>query len=149
MTAARRPHPRDATPASSRTGTSATVDSPGGHVYQSRAWAEHRARLGWQPRFLVLDDGYRRLALLRPWPFDRRRERVRAARAGRRPSEPRDGGDAPPSALDAMANWLVDAGVDVVATDAEIPAADAAYGDASATARASTRSRRSSRRATA
>ena len=25
-----------------------TVDVPGGHVYQSRAWAEHRVKAGWQ-----------------------------------------------------------------------------------------------------
>ena len=46
-----------------------TVDAPGGHVYQSRAWAEHRRASGWTPRFLVTDDGGRVLALTRPWPF--------------------------------------------------------------------------------
>jgi len=40
-----------------------TVDPPGGNVYQSRPWAEQRSRLGWRPRFLVADDGYRLLAL--------------------------------------------------------------------------------------
>ena len=40
-------------PAELATGTPRTVDAPGGHVYQSRAWAEQRARLGWRPRFLV------------------------------------------------------------------------------------------------
>ena len=30
-----------------------TVDAPGGHVYQSRAWASIARRRGWQPRFLV------------------------------------------------------------------------------------------------
>ena len=34
---------RDRRP-SSPTGTRATVEAPGGHVYQSRAWAEHRQR---------------------------------------------------------------------------------------------------------
>src|SRR5215213_2845869 len=46
-----------------------TVRPPGGHVLQSRAWAEHRATRGWQPRYLVGDDGSAVLALLRPWPI--------------------------------------------------------------------------------
>ena len=29
------------------------VDARGGHVLQSRAWAEHRTESGWQPRFLA------------------------------------------------------------------------------------------------
>ena len=33
-----------------------TVDAPGGHVYQSRAWAEHRARSGWAADHLVFGD---------------------------------------------------------------------------------------------
>ena len=45
-----------------------TVEAPGGHVLQSRAWAEHRRATGWQPRFLVADDGGRALALVRSWP---------------------------------------------------------------------------------
>ena len=31
-----------------------TVHVPGGHVYQSRAWAQQRARLGWQPSYVML-----------------------------------------------------------------------------------------------
>ncbi len=45
-----------------------TVRPAGGHVLQSRAWAEHRATRGWQPRYLVGDDGSAVLALIRPWP---------------------------------------------------------------------------------
>ena len=46
-----------------------TVDVRGGHVYQSRAWAEDQRAAGWQPRFLVADDGGRALALIRSWPL--------------------------------------------------------------------------------
>ncbi len=43
------------------------VDAQGGHVLQSRAWAEHREATGWQPRFLAVGDA-RALVLVRPWP---------------------------------------------------------------------------------
>ena len=45
------------------------VDAPGGHVYQSRAWADHRAASGWAADHLVFEDGYRVLALRRPLPL--------------------------------------------------------------------------------
>ena len=45
------------------------VDRPGGHVYQSRAWAAERAKLGWTPRFLMLGDDHGALVLTRPFPF--------------------------------------------------------------------------------
>ena len=45
----------------------AAVDAPGGHVFQSRAWAEHRAPAGWRRRYLVAGD-VRALVLGRPWP---------------------------------------------------------------------------------
>src|SRR5260221_500191 len=44
-----------------------TVEAAGGHVLQSRAWAEHSRASGWSPRFLITDDGGRVLALTRPW----------------------------------------------------------------------------------
>src|SRR5258705_12690476 len=47
-----------------------TVDAPGGHVYQSRAWAEHRVAAGWEADLLVHEDGYAALALRRPFPAD-------------------------------------------------------------------------------
>ncbi len=47
-----------------------TVDAPGGHVYQSRAWAEHRVAAGWAADQLVIeDDGFRVLALRRSLPI--------------------------------------------------------------------------------
>ena len=46
-----------------------TVDRAGGHVYQSRAWAEHRVAAGWAADHLLFeDDGYQALALRRPFP---------------------------------------------------------------------------------
>lgn len=42
-----------------------TVDVPGGHVLQSRAWASHRRVQGWHPRFLRFDDGRAALVLTR------------------------------------------------------------------------------------
>jgi lipid II:glycine glycyltransferase (peptidoglycan interpeptide bridge formation enzyme) len=45
-----------------------TVETPGGHVYQSRAWAEVRRASGWTARFLVAEPGARILALTRRWP---------------------------------------------------------------------------------
>ena len=62
---------RDARPAELSDWDARTVDEPGGHVYQSLAWAEHRRASGWRPRFLVADDGGRALALTRPWPIVR------------------------------------------------------------------------------
>ncbi|HEY6013847.1 MAG TPA: hypothetical protein VIU37_07565, partial [Candidatus Limnocylindrales bacterium] len=58
---------RDARPDELAGWDAATVESPGGHVYQSMAWAEHRRASGWSPRLLVTDDGGRVLALTRPW----------------------------------------------------------------------------------
>jgi lipid II:glycine glycyltransferase (peptidoglycan interpeptide bridge formation enzyme) len=42
-----------------------TVDAPGGNVHQGSAWAEHRARQGWRPRFVTFDDGAGVLVLTR------------------------------------------------------------------------------------
>ena len=59
------------------------VDAPGGHVYQSRAWAEHRAgpRLDAAlPRRSTTAFG--RSPCSRRWPSGRRLERLRAARPG-------------------------------------------------------------------
>ena len=39
------------------------VASPNGHVYQSRAWADHQAANGWQAWHLAFDDGFRLLVL--------------------------------------------------------------------------------------
>lgn len=119
--------PREATEAELADWDRLTVQSPGGHVYQSRAWAEQRTRLGWRPLHVMLDADHAALVLLRPFPL------VGGASA----YVPRGPVVAPGEALDAAAarvaalgDWLADRGVDVVATDAEVPTADPAYGQA-------------------
>jgi lipid II:glycine glycyltransferase (peptidoglycan interpeptide bridge formation enzyme) len=95
-----------------------TVDPPGGNVYQSRPWAEQRSRLGWRPRFLVADDGYRLLALERPW-------RIGPGSGAYLSRGPISAGEPPARTAErllAAAEWLFQHGVDVVAADAEIPA---------------------------
>lgn len=99
------------------------VDGSGGHVFQSRAWAAHRARRGWRPRFWSLDDGGRVLALVRPW--------VGLPGAGAylpRGPVPAQGADVAGRLL-AVADALAAEGVDVVAADPEVPASDAAFRD--------------------
>jgi lipid II:glycine glycyltransferase (peptidoglycan interpeptide bridge formation enzyme) len=97
-----------------------TVDAPGGHVYQSRAWAEHRVRAGWEADFLVFDDdGYRALALRRPFP-------IVAGASAYLPRGPIAAGEQAArtaARLDAITSHLANAAVAVVASDAEIPAA--------------------------
>ena len=96
-----------------------TVDPVGGHVYQSRAWAAYRERLGWTARHLVFDDGFRVLSLERPWPL--------VGGAGAYLSRGPIGGTEPvettAARLRAAADWLAGHGVDVVASDAELSAA--------------------------
>jgi len=96
-----------------------TVDPPGGDVQQSRAWAAHRARTGWHPHLLVLDDDAAVLALGR---------RSRALGGGRLylPKGPvAAGADAARVAgrLAAVAGWARDAGYDAILADPEISAA--------------------------
>jgi lipid II:glycine glycyltransferase (peptidoglycan interpeptide bridge formation enzyme) len=99
-----------------------TVDVHGGHVYQSRAWAEHRAALGWEPWFVILDQVRAALVLTRRWPLIGGRSAYipRGPAGTDRPAD-----DA--AHLAALADWLAARGVDVVASDAEIPAANVAY----------------------
>jgi lipid II:glycine glycyltransferase (peptidoglycan interpeptide bridge formation enzyme) len=99
------------------------VDAPGGHVYQSRAWAEHRQASGWRPRFLVADDGGRALALTRPWPL----LGGGSAYIPRGPVTMGATTGALGPRLVAFADALAADSIDVVAADAEIPAADRAY----------------------
>jgi lipid II:glycine glycyltransferase (peptidoglycan interpeptide bridge formation enzyme) len=94
-----------------------TVDLPGGHVYQSLAWAAHRRASGWSPRFAAWPGGAGALVLLRPWPWI----------GGFSAYIPR--GPIPtdePAAMAERLSLLTDAlrrtGVDVLATDAEVPA---------------------------
>jgi lipid II:glycine glycyltransferase (peptidoglycan interpeptide bridge formation enzyme) len=97
-----------------------TVDLPGGHVYQSIAWARHREASGWQPRFVVIPGGPGVLALLRPWPW----VGGFSAYVPRGPAVLPDPGDTARHLL-AVTEHLAEEGVDVVAADPEVPAASA------------------------
>jgi lipid II:glycine glycyltransferase (peptidoglycan interpeptide bridge formation enzyme) len=112
---------RDARPEELADWEAHTVDAPGGHVLQSRAWAEHRARSGWEPRFHVTDDGGRVLSLTRRWPLV----------GGGSAYLPRGPVGADPKALAArqiaVAQALASEGVDVVAADPEVPASATAF----------------------
>jgi lipid II:glycine glycyltransferase (peptidoglycan interpeptide bridge formation enzyme) len=96
-----------------------TVDAPGGHVYQSRAWAEHRVGAGWTADHLVFDDdGFRALALRRPFP-------ATGGWSAYLPRGPISAGE--PAAqtagrLSEIVDQLAATSVAVVASDAEIPA---------------------------
>jgi peptidoglycan pentaglycine glycine transferase (the first glycine) len=117
--------PREATEAELADWDQWTVHSPGGHVYQSRAWAGQRERLGWRPLHVMLDADHAALVLLRPFPL------VGGASAyvPRGPvARPDEDPAAAAGRVAALADWLGTRGVDVVATDAEIPAAVPAYG---------------------
>jgi lipid II:glycine glycyltransferase (peptidoglycan interpeptide bridge formation enzyme) len=111
---------RDALPSELVDWDARTVDAPGGHVYQSRAWAEHRRASGWRPRFLVADDGGRALALTRSWPLI----------GGGSAYLPRGpvpmGADAAAlgARLIAIGDALARERIDVVAADPEVPAAE-------------------------
>jgi lipid II:glycine glycyltransferase (peptidoglycan interpeptide bridge formation enzyme) len=96
-----------------------TVDAPGGHVYQSRAWAEHRGRTGWDADHLVFDDGYRTLVLRRPFPV----VGGWSAYIPRGPIAAGETADMTADRLAAIVGHLEAGEVAVVATDAEIPAA--------------------------
>jgi lipid II:glycine glycyltransferase (peptidoglycan interpeptide bridge formation enzyme) len=95
-----------------------TVDPAGGHIFQSRAWGRHRARTGWHPHFLRFDDGFSVLALERRWPL----LGGGSAYIPRGPI-PADGSvERTARRLAAVAAWLGERGLDVVASDAEVPA---------------------------
>jgi len=95
-----------------------TVEVPGGHVFQSRTWGDYRTRHGWRPRYLVFDDGFRVLSAERPWPL--------VGGAGgyiaRGPVPAGEPVAVTADRLRAVADWLAERGVDVVSSDAEIPA---------------------------
>ena len=94
-----------------------TVDQPTGHVYQSIAWAGHRAASGWLPRYVVTPAEPGILVLLRPWPqlggF--------SAYAPRGPIPVGEPADSAGRAV-RVAELLEEEAVDVVAIDAEVPA---------------------------
>jgi lipid II:glycine glycyltransferase (peptidoglycan interpeptide bridge formation enzyme) len=121
---------REATPAERADWDVHAVDASGGHVYQSMAWADHRAQAGWRPRFLVTPDEGRVLALERDWAMV-------GGSSAYIPRGPVLAGTEPDDIPAALARRLVEVsdalatgGVDVVAADAEVPAVDHAYGDA-------------------
>jgi lipid II:glycine glycyltransferase (peptidoglycan interpeptide bridge formation enzyme) len=102
-----------------------TVEAAGGHVYQSTTWAEHRRASGWEPRFLVTDDGGRVLALVRPW-------RWAGGSGAYLPRGPVPGiGGATPSILAerqiAVSEALAGEGADVIAADPEVPASEPGF----------------------
>ncbi len=107
----------------------AAVDAPGGHVLQSRAWAEHRAAGGWQPRHLAVGDA-RALVLVRRWPW----LPGGSAYVPRGPVVPgtpwvagSEAGARTGKALAAIAAHLDAAGIDVLAADPEVAADDGPY----------------------
>ncbi len=109
----------------------AAVDAPGGHVLQSRAWAEHRASRGWRPRFVACG-GQRALVLERPWPLLGGASAY-IARGPVGPAQPWTGdgsGALTGAALAAIATHLAAQGVDVLAADPEVAAGDRGYRDA-------------------
>lgn len=116
---------RDARPDELADWDARTVEAPGGHVYQSRAWAEHRRAAGWSPRFLVTGDGGRVLALIRRWRW------VGGSGAYIPRGPVPTGGGATPDALAerqiAVSEALARDGVDVVAADPEVPVADLGF----------------------
>jgi len=95
-----------------------TVDVPGGNVYQSLAWGEHRRRVGWRARYLVFDDGFRLLSLERPWKV------IGGAGAylSRGPVSAGEPARLTADRLVAASEFLRDQGIDVVSSDAEIEA---------------------------
>jgi lipid II:glycine glycyltransferase (peptidoglycan interpeptide bridge formation enzyme) len=98
------------------------VQPPGGHVLQSRAWAEHRVGQGWQPRYLEFDDGRRALVLLR-------RQSPIPGFAAYAPRGPISGGDAAESVAQrvlAIASWAKGQDIRVLTADPEL-SASAAY----------------------
>jgi len=117
---------RDATPAELEGWDARTVDVPGGHVYQSLAWAEHRRSSGWAARHLVGDDDAAVLVLTRAWPWIG----GGSAYIPRGPIAPAGGGDvaAASERLLAVSDHLARSGIDVVASDAEIEA-ETGYGE--------------------
>ena len=93
------------------------VTPGGGHVYQSTAWARHRAASGWLPHQLIATDGSAVLALERRWPLI-------GGGSAYLPRGPIPAGDAAAMAarLTAYSGWLEGRGIDVLASDAEIHA---------------------------
>jgi lipid II:glycine glycyltransferase (peptidoglycan interpeptide bridge formation enzyme) len=118
------------------------VDAPGGHVLQSRAWAEHRTASGWRPLFLATGEA-RALVLTRGWagvpggsayiprgPVGHGMPWRSGSGAGAGSAA----GAVIGTAMDAIANHVERAGLDVLAADPEVHADDAAFSEAIAAA---------------
>lgn len=108
---------------------SRAVDSPGGHVLQSRAWAAHREGTGWRPAFLEAGE-HRALALIRPWSpvLGGGSAYLPRGPVGRTTPWTGDGtGGALGEAVTAIAAALGESGIDVVAADPEVAAGDTGY----------------------
>ena len=106
----------------------AAVDAPGGHVYQSRAWAAHRAAQGWEPRFFSAGDVRASVLIRRRTPVGGGFARIPRGPVG--PGTPWTGdgsGAAIGETLAATGRWLADAGIDVTVADPEVAASDGAY----------------------
>ena len=114
---------RDATDSELASWDAVTVEAPGGHVYQSRGWADHRRASGWRPRFLVGDDGGRTLALTRSWPL----VRGGSAYVPRGPVAMGADSTSHGERLIGVAAALSAEGIDVIAADPEVPAAERAF----------------------
>ena len=115
--------PREATAAELDAWDRLTVHHRGGHVYQSRTWAEQRRRLGWTPLHVMLDDDHAALVLTRRAPI----VGSLSAYVPRGPISAEEPGERAAARVVALTDWLATRGVDVLATDAEIPAADGSY----------------------
>lgn len=122
------PWPREATTAELDAWDDRTVSAPGGHVYQSTVWAAQRARLGWEPLHVALDADHLALVLMRRFPWVGGRSAYIPRGPVVDPAGPDDLGEAAAARLVALSAWLAKRGVAVVASDAEVPAANAAYG---------------------
>jgi lipid II:glycine glycyltransferase (peptidoglycan interpeptide bridge formation enzyme) len=115
----------------------AAVDAPGGHVLQSRAWADHRAASGWRVRFLATGET-RAMVLVRAWPgLPGGSAYIPRGPVG--PGTPWAPGGSEDGArigesLEAIAAHLERTGVDVMAADPEVAAGDAGYATALARA---------------
>ncbi len=115
------PPPRTATGAELETWDARTVDVPGGHVLQSRAWADHLRALGWRASFLVFEDGGCVLGCTRPWPI----VGGGGSYVARGPIE--TGTIERGARLVAVAAALAGEGSDVVAADPEVEVTDGSY----------------------
>ena len=94
------------------------VTPAGGHVLQSRAWAEHRAGQGWQPHFVTFDDGHRVLVLTR-------RQAPIPGFVAYAPRGPISGGDSAVEVAErgsALADWVRRDGGRVLTIDPELNA---------------------------